>query len=235
MKLSRHSLWIAVVLPWCEATVASSKSSAGEPVMEESSAALSQDVAHLVVGSTLLSYFSIMDLMCLSCTSKALRQLCKTELSKGSKQLAHELVCRASKDAAAAAYGEELTPSREPGKTPWRSLPQLCKGVEWLLNTSGIELFGISDANTAHTVQTLLHTCNMPPPLAQVLLAAGLHVGYEQLVIPARSGVRGLSVWKVALRERQLPVIFPQVSECLCHSSMPELLHSMICRTAISA
>ena len=183
-------------------------------VMEEYSAAPSQDLAHLLVGSALLSYFSILDLMCISCTSKALKQLCQTELSKGSKQLAHELVCQAAKDAAAATYGQEVTPSREVGRVPWRSLLQLGKGVEWLLNTSGIELSHSSDANTAQTVHILLHTSNIPPPLARVLLAAGLQVGYEQLVTPARSGVRGLSVWKVALRERQLPLTFPQVSGC---------------------
>ena len=194
----------------------SSMPSTGEGAMEEPSTTPSQDLAHLVVASTLLSYLSILDLVCVSCTSKALGQLCQAELSTGSKQLAHNLVCQASRDAAAAAYGQEVTPSRD----PWRSLLQLCKGVEWLLNTSVIELSHTSDENTAQTIQTMLHTCNLPQPLAQVLLAAGLHVGYEQLVTPARSGVRGLSAWRGALHQMQLPLTLPQVSECLLKPSL---------------
>ena len=194
--------------------------------MKEPSVIPSHDLAHLIFGSSLLGYVNILDLMSLSCTSKALRQLCQTELSKGSKQLAHDLVCQASKDAAAAAYGQEVTPSREVGKLPWRSLLQLCQGVEWLLNTSGIELSNTSDGNTAQTVHTLLHTSNMPPPVAQVLLAAGLQVGYEQLVTPAESGVRGLSAWRGALGEMHLSLTLPQVSRCRLKCGIPMMLSS---------
>ena len=207
-----------------KAKVAISKPSTGETAMEEASAAPPQDLAHLIVVSPLLSYFSILDLVYVSCTSKALGQLCQTELSSGSKQAAHALIYDASEDAAA--FSQEETSPREVGQLPWKNLSQLiCKGVEWLLTTSGIELSDTSDPNTAQTLQTLLHTWNVPLLLAQVLLAAGLQVGYEQLVRPARAGVRGLSVWRVALGEMELLSTLPKVSGCLLGISM----HAQYC------
>ena len=66
--------------------------------MEGSTSDCPLDPVHSVV-SLCLCCFSVMDMVYVSCSSKALGQLCQSKLSEGNKQLAHGLLSHSVKEA----------------------------------------------------------------------------------------------------------------------------------------
>ena len=170
-----------------------------------------------------LNHFDVLDLVYISCSSKALGQLCQSELSEGNKRLAHTLLKQLVQSAAS---GPKKGPPPNPiyrnkqGALETTSQARHRKALVWLIEKSS---FTLQDQQTsaqgAATVEAVLYTSFIPRPLCEVLVESGCCPGYSQLVAAGRSGVKGLPVWIHAISAVGAPSDIPEYAKELLMSS----------------
>jgi hypothetical protein len=148
-----------------------------------------------VVLSSCIGYFSILDLLHISCTSQSLKKLCEAKLSEGSKRPAQALLLQYVKEAAQGPGCEEKLGKLQLTDASAKAAKAHC----WLIITSRLRFSLSKDHETEDTVTRLLHTSSVPFQVVGVLVAAGLCPTYAQLTAAARHGVRDVPNWVRAI------------------------------------
>jgi hypothetical protein len=148
-----------------------------------------------VVLSSCIGYFSILDLLHISCTSHSLKKVCEVKLKEGSKRPAQALLLQYVKEAAQGPGCEEKL-----GKLQLTDgSAKAAEAIQWLLNTSRLRFSPMKDPDTEDTGTQLLHTSDIPFQVVCLLVAAGLCPTYAQLTAAARDGARDVPNWVRAI------------------------------------
>ena len=178
--------------------------------MEETQGTFGDGYMDLVMKAC-MSHFAVLDLVQISCSNKALGQLCQSQLSEGNKQLAHTLLQQLVQEAAqlnttGLSFKEDFARHAE---VLGKCQKQYRKALTWLIKKSGITLRDRTHPQLADTAKTLMSMPFIPRPLCEVLVESGFQPEYKQLVAAARHGVCGLTVWSEAVDAAEVPSSLP--------------------------